>query len=300
MKRQYPIHTISPVLGKEAGVFAFHLDHLLPELDGTEYEFEPSEVFQARPFHEMNRVYWTEILYRSHWAAASAMVRLHRWLSGFNSAHGQTNLLAAAACARGMIEAAADADYSLHMVPPTLTRDHVHLKAALEGNLLPPWINPELEERLIHVSHARKPQRGEKLPSSHKAQYVAQYRERLDEVQPKLSECYGMLCDLTHPGASSVLSFAESMTPDASVVRFSPDAEVTELGQLTSMIREVVADVLMLGLNPTLVTLKVLNDFPVQRLHTTAMNEVDLTDIPMWTKARALLDQASPPLTFNH
>jgi hypothetical protein len=299
MKGQYPIHTISPVLGKEAGIFAFHLDHLLPELDGTEYEFEHSEVFQARPFHEMNRVYWTEILYRSHWAAASAMVRLHRWLSGFNSAHGQTNILAAAACARGMIEAAADAEYTLQMVP--LTLDHVNLKAALEGNLLPGWVNEELEERLIHFVYARKPQRGEKLPSSHIARHAAQYRERLDGVQPKVSECYGVLCDLTHPGASSVLSFTEeSMTPDATTVRFSPDAEVTGLGQLTSMIRAVVVDVLMLGLNPALVTLEVLNAFPVKRLHTTAMNEIDLTDIPLWTKARALLDQASPPLTLNH
>ena len=118
--------------------------------------------------------------------------------------------------------------------------------------------------------------------------------ERLDELQPRVSECYGVLCDLTHPGASSVLSFAESMTPDATAVRFSPDAEVTGLGQLTSMIRAVVVDVLMLGLSSALVTLKVLNAFPVKRLHTTAMNEIDLTDIPLWTEARALLDQSSP------
>ncbi len=135
--RSFPIHPVTQVLGKEAGLFAYHLDRLLPEVNGTQYDFEDSHEFAKRPPHEMNRVYWTEVLFRCHWAAAGAMVRTQRWLSGFRQSHMHSNLLAAAACARGLIEAAADADYTLAVVPLSLAQDHERVRAAVEGRLLP-------------------------------------------------------------------------------------------------------------------------------------------------------------------
>jgi hypothetical protein len=45
----------------------------------------------------------------------------------------------------------------------------------------------------------------------------------------------------------------------------------------------------MLGLNPALATLKLLNALPVARLHTPAMDQVDMSEIPLWQKVRAFL-----------
>ncbi len=287
--RSFPIHPVTQVLGKEAGLFAYHLDRLLPEVNGTQYDFEDSHEFAKRPPHEMNRVYWTEVLFRCHWAAAGAMVRTQRWLSGFRQSHMHSNLLAAAACARGLIEAAADADYTLAVVPLSLAQDHERVRAAVEGRLLPRFVAPELEERLIHFTHARKPEKGGLVPASHIALPVGEYRARLDQVEPKVSECYRVLCDLTHPGASSVLSYAEALTSDAASVRFAVESEVTHLEEVRASLESIISTILMLGLNPALATLKLLNAFPVARLHTPAMDQVDMSEIPLWQKVRAFL-----------
>ncbi len=294
--RAFPIHPITSVLGKEAGLFAHNLDRLTTAINGTVYDFEDPHEFANRPLHEMNRVYWTELLSRCHWAAAGAMVRTQRWLSGFRQSHSDSNLLAAAACARGLIEACADAEYTLAVVPVTLARDHARVLAAVEGRLLPAYVNPELEERLIHFTHARKPTKGKPTPASHAALQSAEYRARLDTVEPKVADCYRLLCDLTHPGASSVLSYAQALTSDAARVRFSVEAEAAHLEELRVALSAIMPSVLMLGLNPAFVTLKVLNRFPLARLHTPAMDQIDLTEIPLWQKALAFLTRPNPAM----
>ena len=52
-------------------------------------------------------------------------------------------------------------------------------------------------------------------------------------------------------------------------------------------------DVLMLGLKIALVTLRVLNEFPLSSLHTPVMRDVNLRDIPAWRKAAADLGCAA-------
>lgn len=293
MTGTFPIHPITAVLGKEAGLFAHHLDRLLPELNGTLYEFDDGEKFAKRPPSERNGIYWMEILFRSHWTAAAALVRTQRCLTGFRESYTNRNLLAAAACARGLIEAAADAEYTLAVVPLTLARDCERITAAIEGRLLPRLVNPELEERLIHFTHARKPQKRDKAPPSHVALSVAAYRSRLDQVEPRVADFYRLLCDLTHPGASSVLSYAEAVTSDATRVRFAIDAEATGLEELRSAFESIISNVLMLGVNPALVTLNLLNSFPLARLHTRAMDQLDLSEIVLWQKVCAFLPEAA-------
>jgi hypothetical protein len=113
---------------------------------------------------------------------------------------------------------------------------------------------------------------------------VAQYRADLDIVNPRLPACYSLLCDLTHPGASSVLSFAESLASDASRIRFWPDSEETHLENLRCELLNIILDVLMLGLNPALVTLKLLNRFPIEELHTRGVENMHLDGIAAWKK----------------
>jgi hypothetical protein len=122
---------------------------------------------------------------------------------------------------------------------------------------------------------------------------VSRYRERLDSFQPNVSELYNQLCDFTHPGASSVLSYAEALNPDASLIRISVAAERSNLEILRSSLRAVAGDVLMFGLNPAFAVLKVLNVFPVSALHTPTANQIDMSEIPLWQKVRESLGDAS-------
>jgi hypothetical protein len=289
MAREFPIHAFSRILGKEVGLFAHLIDHLLPELDGTRYEFEDRSVFAARPKLEMNRVYWTEMLYRSHWASAGSILRIQRWLSGYHLAYSQSNLLAAAACARGLIEAAADSEHTLGAVPLSLARDHASITAALGETLIAPFVSPELEERLIHFTHARKTSKSETAPSSHIARQVVQYRARLDQIEPRVVHLYGYLCDLTHPGASSVLSYAEALSMNAELMQFSVAAETRALRDLNSDFLKLASSVLMFGLNPAFVTLKLLNAFPLVQIHTSGANTLDLEEIRLWQEVSGLL-----------
>ena len=212
---------------------------------------------------------------------------------GFHFSHTEGNLLTAAACARGFIEAAGDADYTLAVVPVTLAKNHANVGKALSGTLTRgSFVSQELEDLLIHFTHARKPEKGEALPRAHVALQVAQYRSRLETFEPAVSKYYAWLCDLTHPGASSVLSYAESLTETASRIRFSLNAERTNLEVLRARLESVIPKLLMFGVNPALATLKLLNTFSIRRLHTRYMKKVDMSETPLWQKVCALIGGA--------
>ncbi len=285
-------HSITKRLGNEAGGYTRILDDLVPTLDGTLYEFLPLEEMPKAPVQVVNQIYWREILYRAHWAASATAIRLRQWIHGLSDAHQQSNLLATAACARGLIEAAADSNHGLSFIAPTLARDHERVRSAIEGTLVIGFLAPEIEDRLIHFTHARKPEKGELIPPSHVALPVYQYRAVLDKEDSRVAECYATLCDLTHPGASSVLSYAVPEDEKARRVRLSLKAEAVSLSELIGALHEVLPTVLTFGLNPALVTLKVLNALPLQQVNAPFMNGINLSNIPAWQKAARHLGTA--------
>ena len=277
------------ILGNDARLFGGVLELVLPALRDIEYTFASEDEFRALEPAVMTRVYWSEMLYRSHWAASATLIRAHLWLQGVADAYAADNLLAFAACCRGLIEASADSHYSLRSVPETLARDHRMIADALAGIGRTIAVNPELEEQLIHFTHARRIPKGSTAPASHRALHLQDYLTDLNKIQPDVGACYGILCDFTHPGASSVLSFATAVTPDASRVRLLPIAEKSALPELRNTVARVSRDVLMLGLNTALVTLRVLNELPLTSLHVPQLQHVVLREIPVWKKAAAHL-----------
>lgn len=281
------------ILGNDVQVFGEVLKVVLPAFRDVEYTFMAEDEFRALEPAAMTRVYWSEMLYRSHWAAAATLLRAQLWLQGAADAYEANNLLAFAACCRGLIEASADSHYSIRSVPETLARDHRMIADALAGVSRTMAVNPELEEQLIHFTHGRKVPKGSAAPASHRALHLQDYLADLNKIQPNVGVCYGVLCDFTHPGASSVLSFATAVTPDASRVRLLPTAEKNALPELKSAVASVGRDVLMLGLNSALVTLRVLNELPLTSLHVPQLQHVVLREIPVWRKAAAHLGCAA-------
>src|SRR5262249_41369594 len=157
-------------------------------------------------------VYWSEILYRAHMAAASALLRTHRWLAGAVSAIHRPNILSHAANLRGLLEACADTYHSLRVVPGALAGWHAEIRRALAGEQDKVWTT-DLEDTLIHFLYGRKVARGETAPDSHRAlcsrDYLDSLREAFQryaidsaaaELAPsRVGECYGRLCELVHP-----------------------------------------------------------------------------------------------------
>lgn len=114
-------------------------------------------------------------------------------------------MLMFAAALRGLIESAADTQTALRSVPVKLARRYRRIRAATLGKLDSIRPQHQIEEDLIHFTHARKLKKSETASDTHRAKQI---QEHLDiftsEKTENIAACYKKLCDYTHPGLSSV------------------------------------------------------------------------------------------------
>ena len=209
------------------------LENLLPHLEGHRYSFRALAEFGAlieRDVPAAMAVYWKELLNRAHWAASGSLIRTHRWLSGLFDAFIQENLIAFCAMFRGLIESCADTAYSLGPVAPTLASSRQTIDRALRRELRTNTVAEDIESRLIHFTFARKPRNGEAIPKLHSVETITRYLSVLEGEQPSVRRLYAELCDVVHPGASSIVGFSESTNDDASEVVLTFKREPRLLG----------------------------------------------------------------------
>jgi hypothetical protein len=240
---------------------------------------------------ETNKIICTEILERAHWVATTAIGRHRMWTSGIQVVASTGNLLAYAACMRGFIESAADVFDALGNVPQSLADHFGIFRKGIEGKLADGLIvAPEIEDTLIHFTHGRKLRKNEQAPSSHRAKSTREYVETLTEAARAIgkdksvavSEFYSLLCELTHPSYLSVVVFT-NVTEDGSRVRLDFKPEMQAVQQMESHYRVLFPPIFQLSLNPCVMTLKVLNHFPLPAVHTKALDSVAL-EMPGWLK----------------
>jgi hypothetical protein len=241
------------------------------------------------------QVYWNEILIRAHLTSVIAILRSRHWINAVLSAMRNKNLLAFAAALRGFIESAADTSSALKSVPHTFARYQVQINRALSAQSEDLFLGKEIEDELIHFSYARHLTKAEltAAPSSHKARQIRDYINILEKGQVyQVIPCYQSLCDLTHPGASSVWMWLASRN-DVDIV-LKPDQDESVIASYLTEYRDTFLELLMFSFNPALVTLNVLNYFSVQTLHTPKLLNWDLSGIPIWQKCQADLAGALP------
>lgn len=186
----------------------------LTEHDPT-YEYLTLEAFrellETKPSAGM-QCYWREILQRVHFAASVSLFRSFAWFEGMIVAVLYENLLSFSAALRGLVESATDSFYALSGVPERLQAVSPNLPTILNGTFDRVITDGELEDRLIHFSHARKLDKGESVPDSHRAQSVRTYLDFFDQNSTvPVSGLYATLCQITHPAHLSVLAFAKNV-----------------------------------------------------------------------------------------
>jgi hypothetical protein len=259
------------------------LGRLTSGLDSFSYHYMPIADYKhlGPNLRESMRVYWFEILERGHCASLLALLRLHRWLEAMRMAAEFQDFLGFAASFRGLLESAADSQHALGDVPNALAAAFPYAYEAVHGRAEALVLAPDLEDDLIHFSHARKLGKGEGAPETHAAKAMKEYLTSLQgAASGNLHDAYAELCNITHPAADSLL-YLLVKGPDGSIA-FSKHADEQKIQDLCGRGATVVTYCVSESMIYPAVILRIVNRFELPGLHTPAAEEVSLEYVQLW------------------
>jgi len=293
------MHDIKSLFGTRSAQFIETIDQLALAKSKAKYSFMATNDYERvlrEDFGRGMQVYWNEILARAHLTAVVAILRSRHWISAAVAATNDKNLLAFAAALRSLIESSADTQSALGGIAISLAENHVQISRALTGTLGNQcFLSNEIEDTLIHFKYARHLTKAQMAtaPLSHKALQIRQYIEGLEKGQMhNVTACYQSLCDLTHPGASSVWMW---LTSENGVdLELNPNQDESLITYYLSEYRDTFVELMMFAFNPAVLTLNVLNYFPLRTFHTPALLDWNLSGIPLWQKCQSKLGNVLP------
>lgn len=284
---------MAAIFGDKSKVYGLIVNDIALDLAKDRYCFEGLGEFEinARDAgagrNHAGRVYWTEILYRAHMASVAAVFRTTRWIEVAIREHKAGSLYGCASACRSLIESAGDIGLSLGPVAHTLASIKDKVKAEINERASGPLlISRNLEDSLIHFTHARKVAKTEEAPDSHKAMQSFKYIDYVDQMKISgVKDLYARLCEIVHPAADSVsVTFVQK--DDAWIV--DPVNESTVLKNLLSETQDTLQGVVMASYNAPLLILKTLHSFDLFT-KISGLRKYNFNDIPEWSKVEVLL-----------
>lgn len=295
------MHSAKSLFGSDSAQFIDIIDQLALALakKKAKYSFmvvdDYERILREDSDHGM-QVYWSEIIARAHLTAVVAILRSRHWINAVVAATNDNNLLAFAAAFRGLIESSADTQNSLGGIAISLAENHVNISRALSGKIGNQcFVSKDIEDALIHFKYARHLTKTEMAtaPETHKALQVRQYIEGLEKGQVhKVTACYKSLCDLTHPGASSVWMWIAS--ENGVDLELNPNQDESEITYYLTEYRDTFSELFMFAFNSAVLVLNVLNYFPLKKFHTPTLLDWNLSGIPLWQKCQSKLGERLP------
>jgi hypothetical protein len=126
------------------------------------------------------------------------------------------------------------------------------------------------------------------------AQAVGAYLRAFETEQPSIWEFYRKLCDVVHPGATSVLSFATPVD-DKAIVRLTFSRESQVLAEFVTDFRLALPVIMAAGFNSGMLTLRTLNALPSPEVHTPFLKSLLLKPLPAWDTLETLLAKPDSP-----
>lgn len=276
------------IFGDAAEAYGRLINEIAPCLTRERYAFEDLEVYRQKSLDPVTshpyagQIYWSEILARAHMASVSSILRTTRWADAALREYIAGNLFGWASSCRSLIESAGDSGHSLSGVPLTLAKHHRGIKNELSGkNGKVRIFARELEDALIHFSHARKIKKNEDAPQSHKAMQSTEYIKFIEDMKVVgVRELYAYLCELVHPAASSISTL---FVPCAEAWVLSPENEQVVLKKVARESSSLMAEVMMAAYNPPILILKVLHTFDLFT-KIDVLRKFDFSQIPLWPK----------------
>lgn len=290
--------SVEALLGSEAASHLLVLDHFRGAFDGYVIEFQPNERYGELLISDLPegmRIYWSELIQRAYLAAALSLIRTDRWVGAMLTAHQAENALSFASAWRALLEAAADTDDALRNIALSLAEAAKIIRTALDGELDRVVAAPETENALLHFTHARRLEKGEDAPESHRAKTARAYLDSLAGTRyAVVHECYSLLCGMTHPAAQSLAPFLMmDSAGEQLVINSGQDRQIIK--HLCEEMSEVWQPLLSLGVNSPILILKTLNLFENPLVQCESVESIDLDAMPAWAKVQQAFREAVLP-----
>lgn len=241
-----------------------------------------------------NAIYCLELLFRAHIAAITTILRNGKWIQGIDSALQRPNFLAFGASLRGLVESAADSVHCLKYVPMTLANHYRMFHTGLKGEVDYGIVDcEELENILIHYSHAKKQAKGAGVQQHYSAKTSQEYLKALEGFPlGAVRELYAELCEVTHPAERTVSIFFTRDAADSEEYTLRNDLDMELVVELCTRHDAAFTNVFQMPLNLALITLYVLNRFEDERLFTHGVEDIDLSKIEAFKEVLETLGAA--------
>jgi hypothetical protein len=254
----------------------------------TSYPFLPAAEFKVlleENVPRAMRVYWFEILLRSHMCAVSGLKRFLDWVEALERSEG--NYILFCSSLRGLMECAGDTFDGLSHMAFNLAENHGKVRMALAGKMTDVITAQKWEDQLVHFSHASGKRARELAQAEIKPKRPREYVESLEKGSSlKFYEYYQAICEIVHPASDSL---GYNFDEHNGLLRWNGkrDAEIISLS--IERQRDLITELLMRGLNPIFVLMKTVNVFGVNELHIPLADRLDLKALPGWARISSAL-----------
>lgn len=235
---------------------------------------------------ESQKIYWQEMLQRTHFASVISLIRSKKWLEGTVLGLETKNLLLFASSFRGFLEATVDSYYSLESLPTLMALNFKIINSVVRGELNKCISHEEIENKLIHFQFAKKGKKG-KTPEIKIALSNADYIKSFDLENLGIKELYSDLCELTHPAAKSVNCFTKEIkvSENYSYSVTSTETDDIVISKLINKYSNQIEHLLKTGLSLYCICLKILTLFDYEDVYSEYINRSifdELLDKEAW------------------
>lgn len=287
---------IIEIFGSEGLAYSNIVSRILDSHDNPKYKFISETEFKELADIDIRSAqaqYINEILYRVNFSSLSALARNFEWFNSIVTCYENDQYLPFASSLRCFIESAADSFHGLGNICTTLAKNKNLINSALNKANHEFIIIKELEDQLIHFTHARKVGRHEDVPDSHKADSASNYVKNLDKARKNTEcyDCYAQLCQLSHPAAQGLLPMMVPLGNDEFI--FSCDFGQEKIKHfIIEPNKKMFSSLLTFAFNPAILSLKMLNNLDQPQMHTASINELNLDHIIAWQHCEKLMQES--------
>lgn len=288
------------------GYYSIYED-IIKRIGQVKYEYMENNCYYAQyieqcmngDISESQKIYWKELLLRTHFTVVASLIRSKKWIYGVIIGMEANNLMIFSSSLRGYLESVVDTYYSLQSIPTAFSLNYKNIKAALDGKLNQLFVSDEIESKLIHFQYALK---DKKQPKNKQALTNTDYIKNFDLEEKGIKKLYSELCEVTHPASKSVNCFSKeivvSETHSYSIIDEKCDEDYIEkiLETYTEQIKQLMKiDISLNGL-----ILKVINLFEYEEVYTKDIDEsifANLINDKRWNEILEMVEKGEEYLT---